>query len=276
MAGIIWLASYPKSGNTWMRVFLYNLLHGADQENVINKIHTFNRGDSQVHLYNEVSDGDVSEYSLEQLAALRPKMHHMLTRTSNDSVFVKTHCSLTKLAGEDQITMSATSGAICIVRNPLDVCISMAPHYGVSIDEAIEMMSDDDFMSGGGGGDVPYLVSSWSRNVESWTGQAENKKIHIVRYEDMANKPKKAFGAVAEFLGLKPPANVLKQAIKKSSFSNLQKQEQKFGFPERREHSSSFFRVGKANQWKKVLTQAQIDRVIEINQETMKRFNYLA
>jgi hypothetical protein len=275
MAGIIWLASYPKSGNTWMRVFLYNLLHGAGDGNTITKLESFNRGDSQIHLYNEVSSSDVSEFSLEQLASIRPKMHHMLTQTTNENVFVKTHCCLTPLAGADQITMSATAGAIYIIRNPLDVCISMAPHYGVSIDEAIDIMATDDFMSGGGGGDVQYLVSSWSRHVASWTDQGDNASMHIVRYEDMTYKPGPTFKKVARFMGLKPPAEILKRAIKQSSFDNVRKQEDEFGFAERSEHAERFFRSGKANQWKSELTKGQIQKIVDANYDMMKKFNYL-
>jgi hypothetical protein len=275
MAGIIWLASYPKSGNTWLRVFLYNLLRNPGDENAINKMRTFNRGDSQVHLYEEVTDQEISTLSLEELAILRPKMHHMLTNSSQESVFVKTHCSLTKLADVDQITMSATTGAIYIIRNPLDVCISMAPHFGISIDEAINWMADPDLMNGGSGGDVPYLVSAWSRHVSSWTAQNNSRFLHITRYEDMLNKPGKVFKAIAAYMGLKPPANVLRQAIKASSFDVVKKQEEKFGFVERRENAKSFFRAGKANQWKTVLSEDQVKRVIEGNYEMMKEFGYL-
>ncbi|MBT5159144.1 MAG: sulfotransferase domain-containing protein, partial [Alphaproteobacteria bacterium] len=99
--------------------------------------------------------------------------------------------------------------------------------------------------------------------------------LHIVRYEDMTYKPGPTFKGIAKFMGLKPPAEALKRAIKLSSFDSVRSQEDDTGFIERSVHAQKFFRVGKANQWKSVLSKEQIDKVVEGNYDMMKKFNYL-
>ncbi|MBT3789915.1 MAG: sulfotransferase domain-containing protein [Alphaproteobacteria bacterium] len=275
MAGILWLASYPKSGNTWLRVFLYNLLTNARTVGAVSQLGQFNYSDTHIPLFQSLTTKPVTEMTVEETAVLRPVMHRKLAASSPNTTFVKTHCALTEFGGQDQITMDATSGAMYVVRNPLDVCLSMAPHFGISIDEAIDWLADSTFMAGADDGEVPYLISSWSRHVDSWTREGENASLHIVRFEDMTYKPGPTFKSVAKFMGLKPPAEVLKRAIKLSSFDSVRKQEDENGFIERSVHSEKFFRSGKANQWKSELSKAQVDRVVEANHDMMKKFNYL-
>ena len=264
MAGILWLASYPKSGNTWLRVFLYNLISNARTPGAISELGQFNYSDTHVPLFQQVSSEPVENMTLEQTAALRPAMHAKLAASSPNTVFVKTHSCLTEFGGYDQITMDTTVGAIYVVRNPLDVCLSMAPHFGISIDEAIEWMADQTFMAGADAGEVPYLISSWSKHVNSWAGHGVSPSLHIVRYEDMTFKPGPTFKGIAKFMGLKPPTEALKR-----------KQEDEKGFIERSVHAEKFFRTGKANQWKLELSKAQIDKVVEANYDVMKKFKYL-
>ncbi|MBT3702027.1 MAG: sulfotransferase domain-containing protein [Alphaproteobacteria bacterium] len=275
MSGILWLASYPKSGNTWIRIFLANLISNAKNADAIKNIKYFNFSDVHAHLFQNVASSPVEGMSVEDIAALRPTMHRSLAQSGQNTVFVKTHSCLTEFGGHDQITMDVTSGAIYILRNPLDVCLSMAPHFGISVDEAIEWLNDYSFVAGDDGGEVPYLIGAWSRHVESWTQAGSSSTLHIVRYEDMTYKPGPTFKGIAKFMGLKPPAEALKRAIKLSSFDNVRSQEDRSGFEERSVHADKFFRVGKANQWKSVLSKEQIDKVVEGNYDMMKKFNYL-
>ena len=82
-------------------------------------------------------------------------------------------------------------------------------------------------------------------------------------------------GGVAGFLGLRPPRERLLRAIERSSFQRLQGREEVHGFKERSEHQKRFFREGRAGQWRDVLTQGQIDRIVEAHGPTMQRFGYL-
>ena len=275
MAGILWLASYTKSGNTWLRVFLYNLLSNATEANSVKGIKALNYSDSHSHLFQHVSDKPVADLTIAEIAALRGDMHRSLAKGNKDSIFIKTHSCLCEQMGHDQITMDATSGAIYVMRNPLDVCISMAPHFHISVDEAIEWLTDYTFTAGGTETDVPYIIGGWSRHVESWTRPGASSTLHILRYEDMTFRPGPTFKGLAKFLGMKPPSDVLKRAIRLSSFKTVQEQEIRDGFEENLSNGENFFRVGKANQWKSILTEDQIRRVVEGNYDVMKQFNYL-
>ncbi len=273
MGGIIWLASYPKSGNTWMRAFLHNLLRNPERPANINELDQFCLGDSQAGWYEQVSGRDIKSLSIREIAELRPKVHEAFTRAHPDSVFAKTHNILGSFEGVPLVSMQYTVGAVYVVRNPLDVSISLADHYGISIDEAIEMLGNPDAGSAGDA-NVYEIYNTWSRHVESWTHQESDSLIWL-RYEDMLAKPVKSFGQVARFLRIDPPRQRLDKAIKFSSFKVLRRQEEQSGFRERSSFSERFFRAGRAGQWRKALTPAQVDAVVAAHHAQMERFGYL-
>lgn len=277
MGGIVWLASYPKSGNTWMRAFLHNLLTNAKKPIEPNLLDSFTLGNKGSGWYRPYAgDKPPSQITPEELAKYRKLVHRDFTRTSPDTVFVKTHCYL----GEDElgvplITMEYTAGAIYIVRNPLDVCISMTHHFGLTADEAIDYLGfARNAMGGTDENSVPEQLSSWSIHVESWTGRP-NSRLLAVRYEDMLDQPLVAFGNVCRYLGLKPPPDRLERAIKFSSFETLRKLEDEKGFKERSSSARSFFREGRKDQWRDALSEAQVRRVVAEHGAQMARFGYV-
>lgn len=274
MGALVWLASFPKSGNTWMRVFLHNLLQNPAKPLPINEIDRFTLGDSQVSWYYKHGKKLGTELTLEDLAALRPKVHRDMTAAHPDSVFVKTHSYMGESCSVPLITMECTAGAIYIVRNPLDVVLSYANHLGLSIDDAITAMEREGGLSQATETNITEFISSWSTNVKSWT-QVTHPGLLVVRYEDMLDKPAKTFAKVAKFLGLKPPKERLMKAIRFSSFKELSKQEEKTDFKERSVHAKKFFRSGKKDQWRESLTEAQVRRIVDTHREQMQRFGYV-
>jgi len=110
--------------------------------------------------------------------------------------------------------------------------------------------------------------------VASWTGRT-SERLHVVRYEDMLERPSMTFGEVTRFLGLKPSRQRLLRAIRHSSFRTLESQEAAGGFKERSQHQKRFFRRGKAGAWKDGLSESQVMRICETHGEQMKRFGYL-
>ena len=274
MGAIIWLASYPKSGNTWMRAFLHNLLLNPRQAADINSLDQFALGDGRKDWYETVAGRAVDGLASDELAALRPEVHQRMTGAHPDSVFVKTHSPLSDDHGSPLITMSCTAGAIYIVRNPLDVVVSMAHHSGLAIDDSIRLLADP---AGGAPEDprnIPITLGTWSFHVRSWTLHA-NRALHTVRYEDLLASPSKHFRAMAGFLGLDPPRERLAKAIKFSSFRTLQGQEKAQGFRERSPAADMFFRAGKAGQWRRALSAEHVQRVVDAHRDQMARFNYL-
>ncbi len=274
MGAIIWLASYPKSGNTWIRAFLHNLLLNPGRAADINKLDQFALGDGRKDWYETVAGHAIDGLAPDKLAALRPQVHQRMTGAHPDSVFVKTHSPLGDDGGTELITMSCTAGAIYIVRNPLDVVVSMAHHSGLELDDSIRLLADP---AGGAPEDVrniPITLGTWSRHVKSWTHQY-SLGLHTVRYEDLLASPSKHFRAIARFLGLDPPRERIAKAIKFSSFRTLQGQEKARGFRERSPAAKLFFRAGRTGQWRNALSAEQVQRVVDAHCEQMARFDYL-
>lgn len=273
MGAIIWLASYPKSGNTWTRAFLHNLLMNPKEPADINALNRFCLGEDKAQYYAQFDARPLTELSFKEVMALRPKVHRLLTESFPDSVFVKTHNFLGEVEGIPLVTMDCTAGGVYIVRNPLDVAISYAHHFGVDIDEAIAQMANPVMGSPTTEMVVRQVYGSWSLNVKSWT-QVPMPSLHVMRYEDMHSQPFRTFGNLARFLGLNPPRERLQKAIDNSSFKALQRQERQHGFIER-SANSRFFREGRPGQWRGVLSKEQIARIVEDHREQMERFDYV-
>jgi len=274
MGGIVWLASYPKSGNTWLRAFLHNLLRNPEQPADINQLDRFCYGDSLAPFYERVAGRRVGDLSRAEIQALRPKVHEGFARSFPDTVFAKTHNMMAEIEGVPLITMEHTAGAIYVLRNPLDVSLSLADHFGLGPAQAVNMLNNPDAGSLTDDRTVFEVYGAWSQHVWSWT-QTERPNLIWVRYEDMLEKPLQTFGRIAGFLGFQPPRARLEKAIRFSSFKVLASQEASRGFREKSLHSQRFFRVGKAGQWRKALSVEQIRALVEGNREQMARFGYL-
>jgi hypothetical protein len=275
MAGIIWLASYPKSGNTWMRSFLHNLMRNPNESYDINNLTDFTYGETQSRWFRLFDPRPDAEYSQADVQRLRPQVHRHLAGLSPGSAFVKTHNALVEDQGVPMVTMEVTAGAIYIIRDPRDVVISYSHHQGQSIDYIIDMLRDPAACTRSDGSNIYEYLSSWSQHVHSWT-HTPNPRLLVLRYEDMLDQPVKCFGAVPRFLGLDVPRPRLEKAMKLSSFKVLKAQEQRKGFIERPKRAdAAFFRAGTAGQWKKILTPDQVARIEADHGEQMRRFGYL-
>lgn len=274
MGAIIWLASYPKSGNTWMRSFLHNLLTNAQEPVPINHLTRFCIGESSITPYLARTNKPWDQLQTEEIVELRTQVHREFTRASPDSVFVKTHNYMGTWFDKPLHNMDVTAGAIYILRNPLDVVLSVQHHYSVSLDEAITRLGQIGTGTDLTDSHVPEVHSSWSHHVESWTAHP-NPQLLVLRYEDMLKQPMVHFKKTTDFLGVRPPQERLERAVRFSSFKMLKEQELKGGFKERPKQAEAFFREGRAEQWREKLTPEQVRKIISDHREQMQRFNYI-
>lgn len=277
-AGIVWIASFPKSGNTWTRTFLHNLVRlqgGVQEPQDINAMNRFSTWDLNKQHYADMLGYEPTSEHRNEIAAARPKVQQQIADASEGIVFVKTHHALVMDRGHSAINFAVTSGAIYIVRNPLDVAISYAHHMNGTIDDAIKLMATDNLETNVTETTVYEVYGSWSQHVWSWTRNA-HRAIYVMRYEDMLADPFKAFGGLARHLLLDATPGQLAQAIEHSSFERLQAQETKDGFIERPKAAQRFFREGRAGQWREQLAPAQIERIIRDHGGQMQRFGYLS
>jgi hypothetical protein len=277
-SGIVWIASFPKSGNTWTRAFLHNLVkiqRGESEEQDINDLRRFSTWELDKRHYQRFLGFMPGNDQRKEIASVRHKVHQWIADQFDGIIFIKTHSALVIDRGHSTINFAVTAGAVYLVRNPLDVAISYAHHGGHSIDTAIEHMGRRNVETDATDNGVYEVYGTWSQHVNSWT-RMPHRAVYVMRYEDMLAEPAKAFGGLARHLRLNPNAAELREAVERSSFERLQRQEAQKGFIERRKESNEkFFREGRAGQWKEVLTQAQIDRIVRDHGEQMARFGYL-
>jgi len=276
MGKIVWLASYPKSGNTWMRAFLHNLFRNPDQPLPLNQLGGGNltTSDTGLHWYRVLDPREPSTWSSQEISEMRLKVHANIAASVPGNIFCKTHSAIFERRGRMTVNMAASAGAIYIVRNPLDVALSFADYQGVTVDVAIKALAEQFLELPREGDAIMSPQGSWSQNVESWTGNP-NPALHVVRYEDLLIDPVTAFGGVAGFLGVPVPPERLEKAIRHASFDELRAQEDQAGFVERSPSQERFFRSGKAGAWRDALSAEQITRIISDHREQMARFDYL-
>ena len=275
MGQIIWIASYPKSGSTWLRAFLHNYVRDADAPHNINSLMDLTTGESGAARYQRHDPRPPSQYSIADVQRMRPAVHRALADAHPGLVFVKTHSALLVVAGVQTITKDVTSGAIYILRDPRDVAVSYSRHLNRPIDDTIAIMGDVEAATGGTDEKVYERLSSWSAHVHFWT-RRPHAELHVMRYEDMVAAPISVFGGLIRFLGQEPPDERLTRAVRYSDFAELKSQEQACGFIEQPVRSSGpFFRSGTTGQWREVLTRAQVARIERDHAEVMRRFGYL-
>jgi hypothetical protein len=274
MGKLLWLASYPKSGNTWLRLFLLTLLRDPEEPLSINEVAKLTVNDIRRRDYERLSGKPFDELSWEEIASLRPRLHQGLTTAHPNPVMVKTHSILADHCGTPLISPEPTAGAIYVVRNPLDIVASLANHLGMDNDAAAEFLCSESSMLGDDARFVPAPLASWSTHVKSWTVR-QHPSLLVLRYEDMAEAPEDAFGKVARFLNLARSPEQIRKAIEFTSFDRFKAEEEKSGFRERSKTGERFFRKGKVGSWREELTEAQAERVATYNAEQMRRFGYL-
>lgn len=275
MAGILWLASYPKSGNTWLRIFLANLFANPERPFDINALGQLFYGEMSADLYERVAGTPLAALDDAALHRLRPEVHRLIAGLRPDTVFVKTHNAIALRDGIATVTPEVTAGAIYVVRNPLDVAVSYADHYGLAIADAVEALCAAENRVTTQPGAVFQHLGDWSSHVVSWS-DAPGLRCHVVRYEDLLDDPQAGFGAVAEFLGVDAPRARLRRAIRFSAFAEVSKQERRHGFRERSRSSKAFFRAGRSEQWRRALGPAEVERLTQAHGTVMRRFGYLA
>lgn len=279
MNNIIWLASYPKSGNTWFRIFLSNLLNDKEEPADINRITSTHGIASARHLFDELTGIEASDLSHDEADLLRPGVYNLLSDEAKQTLFIKSHDAYTFLPDKSPLfPPSATKGIIYIIRNPLDVAVSYANHNSCTVQKSVDMMVDpkhglctNDWRLSN---QLRQRIGSWSDHVLSWTNAPE-QKVHVVRYEDMHKSAIETFTAAIRFAGLDFDLTAIREAIHKSSFEELQKQEKEKGFKEKAAASPSFFRKGQPGSWREHLIPEQTNQIIKAHGEVMRRFGYL-
>ena len=274
MSGIIWLASYPKSGNTWLRIFIENLFRNTSVPAKINELDVVRYNDNSPNLYERCVGHNISTLTDSQLHQYREAVQSYLGNTS-ETVFVKSHSALQNYEDKPLIYLEHTVGAVYLLRNPFDMVVSFSDHYRISYDDAIEAIASPSHRVNTSQQGIFQILGGWTNHYKSWFG-VENFDPLFIRYEDMVRSPLKTFGRFSKFLGLPKNPERLKRAIRNSSFAEVSKQETMNGFSERSRPDQKFFRAGKVGGYRDILSQSQISRIIDAHGELLLEKGYIS
>ena len=271
---IWWLASYPKSGNTWIRLFINAYVTGFPVN--MNSAFEYVMSDLDARITQSCSVKSITRMSFMELVMLR---YAILMNIINFSVVrdvvLKTHNAKVALDDIKLIPPILSRGAIYIVRDPRDVVISAADHMGMSIDDTIKAMNNERWAFKNDLG-MHHFVSTWSTHVASWVKENENVPVVFIRYEDLVANPRKEFEAIITHgLGMpKIDEDRMNFALEQTKFKNLQEFEKEKGFNEKSQHAKKFFRSGKVGQWVEKLTSSQVRQIEDDHGEMMEYCKY--
>lgn len=282
-----WLASYPKSGNTWFRAVFTAMVTQAEPD--INRLTGGPQAADAVTIERALGIPLLS-LTAEEIQILRPRVDEVVDRESSERLLRKIHDALhLGPAGELIVSRGVTQGAIYIVRDPRDVAVSFAHHQGVDLDRASRLLQGwvphdrqpaSDPVAGQtarpatiGAPTVSQHLGNWSDHVVSWVDGAPFP-VCAVRYEDCLSDPERAFDDAFRSIGLEFTSADLARAIEAASFQRLRSQEQASGFNER-VGDAPFFRAGRKGGWRKQLPAAEAARIEQEHGAVMSRFGYL-
>lgn len=278
MGNIYWLASYPKSGNTWMRILLTNYLRDTDRPADINSLDGVPVANAR-QVFDDAVGIEASDLTQDEIERYRPFVYDQLSSQTKEKLFLKVHDAFTYTPyGYPLISKSATAGVLYLVRNPLDVAVSFAHHEAHPIKKMVARMGEADFCFVTNPtrlhSQLRQRLLTWSGHVSSWLDEP-NLPVLVVRYEDMKQDPVAKFTEVIRFCKLdNDPARILK-AVEFSRFDRVKQQEQAQGFAEKKAAAGSFFRKGVVGSWREALSPELVEKLIADHREVMIRLGYL-
>ncbi|HEX3010408.1 MAG TPA: sulfotransferase domain-containing protein [Syntrophomonadaceae bacterium] len=277
MAEIIWLASYPKSGNTWFRSFISNLLSEKDNPVNINAMLTDGIASSR-GIFDDWAGIEASDLTFDEIDLIRPDIYKRMIDEAKRNLYIKVHDAYTYLPDSRPLFPGHRAKAIYLIRNPLDVAVSFSYHAASTLEQTIAGMNDPEFAFCAGStrlhNQLRQKLLSRSSHVQSWADNG-HIPVEVIRYEDMKSHPLETFKRAVDFIGLDYDDQQIYKAIQFSDFKVLKQQEEKDPFKERPPQAESFFRQGNSGDWTNHLSYAQINNIIATHKEIMQRFGYL-
>ena len=276
---IIWLASYPKSGNTLLRSILGAYFFSKDGNFNFEDLYKI----GQFPSFRFFKDLNIDIKNEKEIFSNYIKAQNLLNKSSKNVNFLKTHAALAKLENCNFTDPSNTLGAIYIVRDPRNVATSFAHHYQLNIDNAIQAMSHENSNLPKNKNLPTTFISSWNSNYNSW--KALGDRTLLVKYEELTKFKKETLIKIFNFfekLGMKKKLDISKldKIIETTEFTKMQKLEREKKFTEsiidnKTGKKKPFFHLGPNNDWKKILDDRNIKKIEGYFHKEMKELGYL-
>lgn len=283
--GYWYLASYPKSGNTWCRVFITELKRlslGEEEREELNLNRDVETGAiaSSRHWLNDQLGVNTCDLSYAELDPLRGLAGQTANLFAEGERFHKVHDAFRSpdSKGRPIVCTNGCKGVVYIVRHPEDVAVSLSHFMSWDLSRCVNYLLDPSASlvkgEGHGGQQVRQFMGRWDKHVESWVDKTELNSL-VIRYEDMLNDGQNTFLKLAKFLELTSDAELVNQAIANTSIERLKKLEDEVGgFDEKPDGCERFFRSGKSGEGAEKLSIEQRRRLYRNLKDVMDRFSY--
>jgi hypothetical protein len=240
----------------------------------VNEVHRIALGDALLGAYRRVAKRPVNPADEARILALRPAVLRAIAANKVDITLVKTHNQNARVHGAPLIPANLTRLAVYLVRNPLDMVLSYANHYGMPVATAAEAISARSNQIVPDATNVAQYLGNWSEHVSGWT-RTRDFPVLTLRYEDLEDDPTATFAKVLRRMRIPVEDARLERAIRFSSFDEMRKQEDRTGFVEKSRHAERFFRSGESGRWRAELPEEAVERICARHERVMKRFGYL-
>ena len=272
-----WLASYPKSGNTWMRMVWEAVQSGSAVG--INTLQAPGAIAASRQNFDTALGVSSSDLTNDEVEMLRPRADDLGAAAQPGPTLRKVHDALAYgPTGDLVVSVASAFGALYLIRDPRDVAISFARHMGLDLDTSVDRLIRGASLSSYGhypGVLLDQRLSRWDDHVGSWVDQ-DVLAVHIVRYEDCLASPVATFGAALRFSQVHVSDEAVAAAVDSTKFTTLARQEAEEGFREGSRTGSQFFRAGRSGQWIDEMPRPLVARIEAEFGDTMARFGYLA
>ncbi len=285
---IIWLASYPKSGNTWLRFLIMSLMMKGKSETSLEHLSGIKQFPSSQQ-YERLKINNINYSNLNEISNYWIETQKIINLDKSIKFF-KTHNALCKVNNNIFTDLNNTLGVIYIVRDPRNVISSINNHYhhvdlefskNFIFDERKGIMNKSKF-SANSDYALPQIIGSWKTHYNSWKNMKKN--YLLIKYENLVINPKKEFKKVTDYLqkilGINFSNSLINKAIELSSFERLQNLEKSKGFSESVVDPNSgvrkkFFNLGPKNNWNKILDKKISDEIERKFQKEMIELDYI-
>ena len=281
---IFWIASYPKSGNTWLRTLIssyYFSKEGYYNQDLIQLI-------GQVPEKRHFEGFSYNPKEVIGTTRLWIKAQEKINKDKKIHFF-KTHNVFGKINDAPFTDKNNSLGCVYIVRDPRNVITSLSNHYELNYQDSLEWMMNHKKYIYDNRGELDFgnfqFISSWSKNYQSWKIQ-KDLPVKIVRYEDLLEKTFSVTKEIIDFINKttkiesKININKLKNSVNSTLFDKLKNDEKKKGFTEaiystKKNKMIPFFNLGPKNNWKNILDKEFANKLNDIFRENLKEIGYV-